>query len=91
MRAEGHPSCEESEYPFLESMPRGLHDQPGETRAHQLVVHLPQAAEAEAGAGVDHWPEAAGAVDEAEADLHWLEAAAVEVEAAVAVAVPRQK
>jgi hypothetical protein len=73
-------------------MPRGLHVQPGETWAHQLVVHLPQAAAAAAGAGVDpHWPEAAGAVEEAEADPHWLEAAGVEVEAVEAVAVPRQK
>lgn len=104
MRAGGHPSCEESEHPFLESMPRGLNVQPGETWSHQLVVHLPQAAEAEAGAGVDphwpevagvdvdpHWPEAAGAVEGAGADPHWLEAAGVVVEAEEAVAVPRQK
>jgi hypothetical protein len=30
-RVEAHPSCEESEYLFLESMPRGPHDQAGET------------------------------------------------------------
>jgi hypothetical protein len=30
-RVEARPSCEESEYPFLGSMPKGPHDQAGET------------------------------------------------------------
>ena len=57
-----------------------------------MVVHLPQAAEAEAGEGVDpHWPEAAGAVEEEGADPHWLESAGAVVVVVEAVAVPRQK
>lgn len=38
-----HPSCEESGYPFLESMPRDLHAQAVMTWVYHSLVHLPRA------------------------------------------------
>ena len=81
-RVEVHPSCEESAHPFLESMPRDLHDRAAltsyrfpvrhpraeveEAPAAEAVVHPEVEVGAEVGAEVLH-SEVAGAVEAVEA------------------------